>query len=284
MKYFIIGLFQFCFLANAQLGNGFDGFQFINGFYSARSIGTGNNLISVIDNDLVLTSENPALLNSKMYNQLAVNQSLLPTGVNFGSIQYAFKSKVGIFSPIIKYVNYGGFTETDEVGHVLGKFSSLDYSVGMLYSREFSPVISIGVGLNLLGSHLESYSGYGFSTTISALYKHPNQLFSVAFLAKGIGISFKNYTSNEKTSLPMDVQASLTYKLKHAPFRFSLLAKQLNQWDIVYRDPNEKPSYDALTGDTIPVKIPGFVGEACESSEFASRINCFKVIAFSHGF
>jgi hypothetical protein len=83
MKFALIFIFQMCFLAFGQYNTGLNGFQFVNGFYSARNIGTGNNLLSVIDNDLVLSSENPALLNRGMINQLAINQTLLPTGINF---------------------------------------------------------------------------------------------------------------------------------------------------------------------------------------------------------
>ncbi len=284
MKLTALFIFQICFLAYGQYNVGINGFQYINGFYSARNIGTGNNLISVIDNDIVLSSENPALLNKAMVNQLAINQTLLPTGVNFGSIQYAFNSKIGIFSPIVKYANYGSFEGTDIGGNSIGAFGALDYSIGMLYSKEFNPVISLGLGLNVLGSHLETYSAYAFATTFSAVYKHPNQLFSAALIAKGIGVSFKQYTANQKTSLPIDVQASLTYKLKHAPFRFSLLAKQLNRWDIVYQDPNEKPSYDALTGDTIPVQTPGFIEKLANHLNLQVELIASKSLHFRTGF
>ena len=284
MKIILFIFFQISFLALSQYNTGINGFQYINGFYSARSIGTGNNLLSVVDNDLVLSSENPALLNDKMSNQLALNQTLLPTGINFGSLQYAFKSKLGVFSPIIKYVNYGAFVETDEAGNTLGNFSALDYSVGMLYSKEFNPVISLGAGVSVLGSHLETYSGYALSTTFSAVYKHPNHLFSVAMVAKGIGTTIKQYTSNQKTILPVDVQASLTYKLKHAPFRFSLLAKQLNKWDIVYQDPTEKPNYDALTGDTIPVQTPGFIEKLAHHLNLQVELVASKSVHFRTGF
>jgi hypothetical protein len=284
MKYFLFFSFLYIFNCFGQYNLGINGFQSLNGFYSARSIGTGNNLLSVVDNDLVLSSENPALLNNNMRNQLAINQTLLPTGVNFGSVQYAFKSKIGIFSPIIKYVNYGNFIETDEVGNVLGKFSSLDYSVGMLYSKSFNPVISLGVGMNFLGSHLETYSSFGFSTNVSAVYKHPNQLFSAAIVAKGIGFVVKQYTSSSKTQLPIDIQSSITYKLKHAPFRFSLLAKNLNKWDVIYQDPNQKPTYDALSGDTIEVKTPGFIEKLAHHLNLQVELIASKSLHFRTGF
>ena len=268
----------------AQYNIGINGFQYINGYFSARSIGTGNNLISVVDNDLVLTSENPALLNPSMKSQLVLNQSLLPTGVNFGLVQYAFNSKYGTLSPIIKYANYGGFVETDETGNVLGNFGALDYSVGLLYSKSYNPVISLGAGIQLLGSHLENFSGYGFSTTFSAVYKHPNQLFAAALVAKGIGLTFKEYTTNQKTALPVDVQASISYKLKHAPFRFSILAKQLNKWDIVYQDPNQLPTYDALTGDTIPVQKAGFLEKLAHHANLQVELIASKSLHFRTGF
>lgn len=284
MKLTALFIFQICFLTFGQYNVGINGFQYINGFYSARNIGTGNNLISVIDNDIVLSSENPALLNKAMVNQLAINQTLLPTGVNFGSIQYAFNSKIGIFSPIVKYANYGSFEGTDVGGNSIGNFGALDYSIGMLYSKEFNPVISLGLGFNMLGSHLETYSAYAFSSTFSAVFKHPNKLFSAALIAKGLGVSFKQYTTSQKTSLPIDVQASLTYKLKHAPFRFSILAKQLNRWDIVYQDPNEKPSYDALTGDTIPVNTPGFIEKLANHLNLQIELIASKSVHFRTGF
>jgi hypothetical protein len=58
--------------------------------------------------------------------------------------------------------------------------------------------------------------------------------------------------------LPIDVTAAASLKLKHAPFRFTVLGKQLNRWNVVYEDPNRKPTFDPLSGDTIPVKNAGF--------------------------
>ena len=272
------------FYTFGQSNSGVHGFQFLNSFYTARNIGTGNNLISVFDADITLAAENPALLSDKMDKSIAVNQSLMPTGVNFGSFQYAFRSKVGIFSPIVKYVNFGQFTAMDEAGVAQGQFGALDYSLGMNYSRKFNPVLSLGVGVQLFGSNLERYFALGFSSTFAATYRHKNELFSAAILVKGIGFTFKEYTTAQKTPLPIDVQASLTYKLKHAPFRFSILAKQLNKWDIVYQDPNAKPTYDALTGDTIPVEIPGFGEKLAHHFSLQVELLASKTLHFRTGF
>ena len=57
----------------------------------------------------------------------------------------------------------------------------------------------------------------------------------------------------KENHLPIEVQAGASYKLKHAPFRISILGQHLNQWRVLYEDPNEQPTIDGLTGDTIPV-------------------------------
>lgn len=258
MRFLIVTLLFFPLVAFSQNAVGSNGFAFLSGNYSARSIGVGGNLISIADNDLSLANDNPAVLNEKMNGMMQVNQGLLPSGINFGAVNYAIKSKIGVFAPTLKYVSYGQFTETDETGRTLGKFKAADYSLGVNYGRTLNKVIQLGASANLLGSNLETYSAYGFSVGFGAIMTHPNQLISGGFAVKNIGFVFKQYTSNAKTSLPIDVQAAFSLKLKHAPFRFTVLGHHLNKWDIVYQDPNLKPTYDALTGDTIPVKTAGF--------------------------
>lgn len=258
MRFLIVTLLFFPLAAFSQNAVGSNGFAFLSGNYSARSIGVGGNLISIADNDLSLANDNPAVLNEKMNGMMQVNQGLLPSGINFGAVNYAIKSKIGVFAPTLKYVSYGQFTETDETGRTLGKFKAADYSLGVNYGRTLNKVIQLGASANLLGSNLETYSAYGFSVGFGAIMTHPNQLISGGFAVKNIGFVFKQYTSNAKTSLPIDVQAAFSLKLKHAPFRFSIVGHHLNKWDIVYQDLNLKPTYDALTGDTIPVKTAGF--------------------------
>ena len=69
---------------------------------------------------------------------------------------------------------------------------------------------------------------------------------------------FSPYANAERKPIPIEVQAGASYKLKHAPFRISILGQHLNQWRVLYEDPNEQPTIDGLTGDTIPVNRPGF--------------------------
>ena len=95
-------LFIFClsFSISSQTFNfGLNSYSFLNSMYSARSAGLGSNLITVSDNDIGLTVENPSLLNEDHVRSFQLNQALLPSGVHVGMLCYAFKSKFGCFLP-----------------------------------------------------------------------------------------------------------------------------------------------------------------------------------------
>ena len=59
---------------------GLNSFPFLNSIYSARSAGLGNNLITISDGDIGLTTANPALLSKKNINDLQIDQALTPAG------------------------------------------------------------------------------------------------------------------------------------------------------------------------------------------------------------
>ncbi len=271
-------------VAKTQQYVGSNGFAFLSANYATRSLAVGGNIISISDNDLSLANDNPAVLTEKMNGMIQVNQSILPTGVNIGAFNYAFKTKIGTFAPSIKYINYGAFTETDETGKTTGKFYASDYSIGANYGRTINKVIQIGGNLQFLGSNYDHYTAYGICMGFGAIMQHPNQLLSGGFAVRNLGFVFKEFTGNATTKLPIDVQAAFSFKLKHAPFRFTLLGHHLQQWDIVYQDPNARPTYDALTGDSIPVKLPGFGEKLAHHVNLQVELLASKNFHFRTGF
>ena len=263
---------------------GLNSFSFLNSMYSARSAGLGSNLISISDKDIGLTVENPSLLNEDHVRGFQLNQALLPSGVQVGMLCYAFKTKVGIFSPVIRFQNYGAFDGTDELGNSTNTFSAIDYSVGINYGSAISKTIKIGGGIYLLGSHLEVYSSLGIHATMGATFTHPKQPFSASFIIKNIGYQLFTYAGSSRSPLPVEVQSGLSYKLKHAPFRISLLGHHLNHWKILYEDPNLQPTVDALSGDTIPVARPGFGRHLASHFSYSLELLASDKLEFRTGF
>lgn len=227
--------------------------------FNARSAALGTDFITVKDQDVNLAIGNPSLYNAKMHQHMSFSQSLLAGGVNYGMINYARKFKNDITGGTsFRYVSYGKQDRRDEAGTALGTFSPGEFILGAGLGKQLNPQISVGANINLIYSQLDVYSAFGASVDLAGTYELEDANLLVTALVKNAGYQFKSYTAKNRASLPAEFQLGISHKLKHAPLRFSLLMHHVNKWDITYVDPNLRPTVDPLTGDTIPVKLPGF--------------------------
>jgi hypothetical protein len=243
----------------AQTG-GNNAFAFLDLTYNARQMGLANDFISVMDADINIGVANPAMLNPEMHNMLSVNQALMPGGINVGMGSYGFGFRDrGTMSGFVKYVSYGTFQRTAANGTAEGTFSPVEMIAGAGYGQQLNERLSVGANLYAIFSSLENYSSFGAAIDLAGTYYNKEKGFAATALVKNAGVQFNAYTQNStRAPLPVEFQMAASYKLAHAPFRFSILAHHLNQWDITYNDPNLQPTVDALTGDTIPVPRANF--------------------------
>lgn len=268
----------------AQTG-GTNGFAILNLPFNARSLALGTDFISVKDQDLSLGLGNPSLINTKMSKRASTNQALLPAGINYGMINYGLALKndfVGVAH--LRYVDYGKFTARDAAGNDAGIFKPMDFIIGASVAKPFSPKLTVGATLNFIYSQLESYSSLGASLDMAGNYYNEENEFLATVVVKNAGYQFKGYTANKHDPLPVELQMAISKKLKHAPFRFSLLAHNLNRWDLSYVDPTAKPTFDALTGDTIPVPTAGFVEKVGRHLTYQLEVLISKNIHFRTAF
>lgn len=257
----IIGLF-FVFTFShffSQIG-GKTTFALLDLGFNARAVALGTDFITVKDQDVNLGISNPSLYNTKMNRSLGVNQTLMAGGINYGMLVYARDYKtLGTIAGHLRYVNYGKMDRTDVGGTTLGTFTPSEYILGAGLGKQINPQISVGTNVNLIYSQLEIYNAFGMSVDLAGIYTLDKSNLLITVLVKNAGVQFKGYTSKNRASLPADFQLGVAHKLKHAPFRFSIVAHHLNKWNITYVDPNLQPSIDLLTGDTIAVEKAGFV-------------------------
>lgn len=258
---FIISILSFSRFVSAQTG-GTDTYQFLNLVNSARVASVGGNLISVKDNDLSLGMYNPALLNKSMHNTFSSSYVNYFSDINFGFLSYArHYDSVATFSATMSYLNYGKFLETNDVGEIIGEFTVSDYVLTLGASREIDTNFSIGANIKFLYSSYWQYFSIGAAVDFGATYHRPDIGFTASAVVKNMGYQLKGYTKSLHEPLPLDVQVAVSQKLKHAPFRFSLAAENLQKWDLSYIDPTIQPQIDPATGDEIPVPEPGFLNK-----------------------
>jgi hypothetical protein len=272
--------------AFAQTG-GSNAFPFLDLMYNAHDASLGGDFLTGYGDDVNMGVLNPSLLNEKMHKGISVNQSLQAGGINYGMFNYGFGMKNpdnGTMVGYIKYVNYGKFDRTSVNGISEGTFSPFEMIAGAGYGKQLNPRLSVGVKANFIFSQLETYTAFGGSIDLAGTFHNEEKGVMVTANVKNVGYQLKAHTSGNRAPLPVEFQMAGAYKLKHAPFRLTLLAHHLNSWDITYTDPNLTPTIDPLSGDTIPVKTPGFLEKIGQHLSYQLEMDFTQVLHFRLAF
>lgn len=254
----------------SQLG-GSSSYQFLDLANSSRIQGLGGKNISLSDSDVNLTISNPALLDSTQSGSITLNYHNYIGDINYGFSSFTHHVKnIGTFNLAMMYANYGKFKRADASGQINGEFVANDLAFMVGYGRAIDSNIRIGANLKFFNSIYDFYYSNGLAVDLAASYHKPNSLFSAGLVIQNIGFSFSKYSDNE--ALPLDIQAGVTYKLRHAPFRFSLTLANLQQWDLTYDDPLAPQDFDPNTFEPIPAAEPTILDKAAGHIIFATEI------------
>jgi hypothetical protein len=238
-------------------------YEFLNLTHSGLVSSLGGTNVSLKSNNLNMAYHNPALLSSKMNNTLALNYVNYFAGINFGLAMYSHSYPgIGNFAAGMTYLNYGSFTETDASGVITGDFSAAEYAFSLIYSWQIDSLFTIGANFKPVLSHLENYTSFGFAFDIGASWHNTSNLFSAGLVIRNAGLQLTSYAGEERQKLPFEIQAGISQRLAHAPFRFSLTLKHLEKYDLTH-------DYDE----------PGAVTtEKSKSSEIAENIMRHAVV------
>ncbi|OFY68018.1 MAG: hypothetical protein A2V64_06830 [Bacteroidetes bacterium RBG_13_43_22] len=211
-------------------------YEFLNLTHSGLVSSVGGSNVSLNSDNLNLAYHNPALLNSNMNKNAALNYVNYFAGVNYGLAMYSQSfEEIGSFAAGITYLNYGSFSEADASGVITGSFTASEYAFSMIYSREIDTLFSVGINFKPVLSHLERYTSFGFAFDFGAGYRNRSGLFSAGLVIRNVGLQVTKYAGEERQKLPFEIQAGFSQKLAHAPFRFSLTLKHLEKYDLTYQ-------------------------------------------------
>ena len=268
---FVFHFSSFFYLLSAQTG-GNNTYEFLNLTNPARVAALGGTLIAVKDNDLNLSFQNPALLDSTMHNELAMSYTDYFAGIHYGYAAYSRTyKKIGSFSAGMQYLDYGSFTAATVTGEIIGQFRSNENSLNLSYGRNIDSSFSVGTTLKTIYSRLDTFVSVGNALDFAGVYNNRKHFFKTALVVKNIGRQWKVYNSVHEP-LPFEIQLGFSKKLSHAPFRLNLTATHLEKWNLAYTDPN------ALTVDPItntPIvkkKLPVFGDKLARHIVFGGEI------------
>lgn len=210
-------------------------YEFLNLTHSGLVSSLGGTNVSLNVPDVNMAYHNPALLDASMDKQLALNYVNYFAGINYGAAIYSRSlAGKGNFAAGISYLNYGSFTAADASGNITGTFGASEYSLLLIYSRNIDSLFRIGITLKPVLSHLEKYTSFGIAFDLGAAYHSKSGFFSAGATIRNTGLEVTTYAGEGREKLPFEIQAGMSKKLAHAPFRFSLTLRHLEKYDLTY--------------------------------------------------
>jgi hypothetical protein len=209
-------------------------FSFLNLPTSSHAVALGGKNISLIEDDISLTFQNPSLLSSVSDRTIGLNFMSYMKGCKTGSASYAqIVGEYGTWGVNVMFQGYGKMTETSASGEILGNMKALDMVWSGSYSHALSERWVGGVSGKIIYSHLGEFSSCALAVDMGLNYFIEEKDFSLSAVARNLGGQVKAFGDHHE-KLPFDLEVGFTKGLGHAPISISLTLVDLTRWSNDY--------------------------------------------------
>ena len=233
-------LFLLSNYAAAQTGT--TAYEFLNIPTSAHSAALGGNAVSMIEDDVTLMFENPALLSNVSNNSLNFDfMSYMSGSLKLSAAFSRQLGQRGNWSIGAQVLNYGKMTETNASFEELGTFNANDINIQGGYTYMFTDKLTGGVQGKVLMSNYGDYSSIGLAVDLGLNYYNAAKGLSVGLVAQNLGGQVDPlYEANQK--IPFNLVLGISKMLPNAPIRINVDFSDLTHW---------KKSYFAVSGEEL---------------------------------
>ena len=220
--------FGICFTTAAQESGSV--FNFLNLPVSSHSTALGGKNISLIEDDISLAIQNPALLTGVSDKTVGFSFMTYMQGCNTGAAAYSQQvGRYGNWGVNVQFVGYGSTKETLLTGEEIGSFKPLDLCIAGQYSHLLSDRWAGGVTAKFIYSHYGAYTSCALAADLGLNYYNEETDFSYSIAARNLGGQVKSF-GNLHDPLPADLEMGFTKSLGHAPIRISLTMVDMTRW------------------------------------------------------
>jgi len=236
----------------AQLG-GQTIFNSLNIYGSARVAAMGGSYLAIKDGDINVIAANPSLMDSTVSGKFSMSYVDYFAGSNFGYASYArsLRNKDLTIGGTLQFLSHGKMDETDGLGNKLGEFSASEYVLTTGLAWQYDSLWSLGANVKAIYANFANYYSMGAALDFAATFYQPRRKFAASLVWRNVGYQFVTFSEGNREQLPAELQLGITKQLRHAPFRFSLVAENLQQWDLRFDNPNTPVVRDPVTGEVI---------------------------------
>lgn len=216
--------------------DGSSAYNWLNVTSSSKIYGLGGINISLVDDDLGASDQNPALLGPEASGQIQVDYMRYLGGSNFAGARYAHSAgERAAWSASIRYFGYGSMKETLPDGSTVGTFSPKDVAFGGTYSHDITDRLRGGISLKMLYSGYADYTAFAISTDLGLNYYVAERDLSLSLVLANLGGQVKRF-DQAYDRLPFDVRLGWSQSFGSFPVRFSVTAWNLTKWHLPFVD------------------------------------------------
>lgn len=208
---------------------------------SARGLALGGTSISVVEPEMSLAEQNPALLCPQMAGQAVLAYTNYLAGIQMGYAAYAGKfMEVGGWSAGMRFVDFGHFDGYDMQGISTGTFSVKDMCLECAVGYPLNDRWNLGAQAKLLYTSYESYNAFALGVDLGLNYYNEVSGNSFSMTVTNLGGQLKSLYEENKQTLPAQLNLGWSKELQHLPLCISVTAYHLLDWDQDYIDGNGK--------------------------------------------
>lgn len=221
-------------LSAVASGDGSTAYNFLNISTSSHIYGLGGVNISLIDDDINVTDQNPALLGPEVEKQLGISYMRYIGESNFAGVKYGMAAgERSAWAVSVQYFDYGKMTSADVSGNITGTFSVKDICFGGTYSHDITDRLRGGISIKGIYSAYDEYSAFAVASDLGLNYFDPEKDLSLSFVVANLGGQVKRF-NDSYDRLPVDLRLGLTKMLANVPLRLSVTAWNLTRWNLPY--------------------------------------------------
>ncbi len=221
-------------LSAVASGDGSTAYNFLNISTSSHMYGLGGVNISLIDDDINVTDQNPALLGPEVEKQLGISYMRYIGESNFAGVKYGMAAgERSAWAVSVQYFDYGKMTSADVSGNITGTFSVKDICFGGTYSHDITDRLRGGISIKGIYSAYDEYSAFAVASDLGLNYFDPEKDLSLSFVVANLGGQVKRFNESYDR-LPVDLRLGLTKMLANVPLRLSVTAWNLTRWNLPY--------------------------------------------------
>ena len=261
--------------------DGSTAYNFLNVTPSSHVYAMGGYNVSLIDDDINLVAQNPALLGPEINKQIGLNYMRYIGGSNFAGVRYGQSAgQHSAWGAGIQYFGYGSMEGYDIAGISTGSFNASDIAISATYSRDINDFFRGGITAKYIYSKYESYTGGALGVDIGVNYYDPGYEFSASLVVTNLGGQIKKF-GEHRDKLPVDVQLGVTKQIGKSPFRLSLTAHHLTKWYLNYYEPSDKNNTesDLVKRDSFGRNL---LRHLVFSAEFLPKNNMYVALGYNY--